>query len=89
MLADRLFGITAIVLLCTFVFGWMVLLTITLLKSIFPSKKDLLERNLQFIGKIVSPIQNCSIIIIFILLILYLISKFVNPLSSFAKYLFQ
>ena len=55
MLGDRLFGIALFTLAGLWVFGWVVLLEITLLQWLLPSIEKSLKEKLQAIGRILGP----------------------------------
>jgi hypothetical protein len=83
-LGDKLLWIATGIFLAIIALGWIILLTIILLKLLFPKSEEKLEKVLQKFGTLIGEIQKYSIYTIIILLLLRLIAGWLGwaqPLS--------
>lgn len=70
---DLLFDIAIIILLITWIGGWIILIVASLTQKIFPTSDTIVEKFLQVISAPLSIIQKYALIIVVILFFMRLI----------------
>ena len=73
-MGDTLFNVACIVLVSTFIVGWILLIAVMLAQKLFPAIEAKAENFLQKISKPIGQIQKYSFIIMIVLFLLRLLA---------------
>ena len=88
-LGDTMFNFSCVILIGTFIGGWILLIVIMLVQKFFPIAESTTERFLQKISKPIEQIQKYSFIVLAVLFLLRVLTAFLGWAPSIGSDLIE